>query len=412
MRLIYEIVIRLYRFSIILASVVNPKARGWVKGRQQIFSQLAGGLRDEKDKLAWFHCASLGEFEQGRPVIEKFRAHYPEYKILLTFFSPSGYEVRKNYPGADYIYYLPADTRVNAWRFYQIVKPDVLFLVKYEYWYNYIDILAKHDVPVFVISGIFRRSQHFFKWYGFWFRRHLRKVKYFFLQDEDSAKLLSSINVENIIVSGDTRFDRVMEIAEKSVLPEKVARFCNNKRVLVGGSTWPVDETFLAGALRSIPEDVKLILAPHEIDAAHIEKIIELFGTDSAIPYSSYIPEKNKHRILILDCIGVLSAVYRCASVAYVGGGFGKGMHNILEATAYGIPVIFGPNNKKFPEAMGLAEIQGGYEVSDQDSLNRILSELLTNEGKYTYSCEASAGFMNKNRGANEKVFSVLETKI
>lgn len=410
MRFLYEIGIRLYRFSIILASVFNPKARGWVKGRHHIFQQLSGGLRDEKDKLAWFHCASLGEFEQGRPIIEQFRKEYPDYKILLTFFSPSGYEVRKNYTGADYIFYLPADTRVNALRFYNIVKPDVLFLVKYEYWYNYIDIMKRHDVPVYVISGIFRKSQHFFKWYGFWFRRHLRMVKYFFLQDSRSAYLLRSIKISNLIVTGDTRIDRVLDIAAQSKVPEKIVRFCGSDRVFVCGSTWPVCEAMIKEAIGILPDNVQLIIAPHEVDKTHISKLLELYG-DEAVAYSEFNPEKDKKRILVIDCIGLLSSVYRCADVAYVGGGFGKGMHNILEATAYGIPVLFGPNNKKFPEAKGLAEVNGGYEIHNQQDMNFILSEIFTKESYYKKACEGSKGFMLKNKGASKKVFSNLELK-
>ncbi len=411
MRFLYEIGIRIYRFSIILASFFYPKARGWVKGRHNIFQQLSGDLRDEKDKLAWFHCASLGEFEQGRPIIESFKKQYPDYKILLTFFSPSGYEVRKKYHGADYIFYLPADTLINAKRFYNIVKPDLLFLVKYEYWFNYIDVLSRNSVPIFVISGIFRESQHFFKWYGFWFRRHLRMVEYFFLQDEKSEELLESIDITNMIVSGDTRFDRVMEIADRSTVPEKITAFCETSKVLVCGSTWPVDEAMLKGTFSLLPQDTKIIIAPHEVDDNHIIKILELFG-DEAIAYSSFDSSKDKKRVLIIDCIGLLSAVYRCAKVAYVGGGFGKGMHNILEATAYGIPVVFGPNNKKFPEAKGLEKVRGGFGVKDQESLNRILTDLFTKKDIYDEACIGSSGFMNENRGASSTVFSILKSKI
>ena len=411
MRILYEIAIRFYRLSIILASAFNPKARGWVKGRQRIFSQLSGGLRDENDKLAWFHCASLGEFEQGRPIIENFRKQYPGYKILLTFFSPSGYEIRKNYSGADYIFYLPADTRINVLRFYQIVKPDVLFLVKYEYWFNYIDILHRNNIPIYVISGIFRKTQHFFRWYGAWFRKHLRKVSYFFVQDDISSDLLHRIGIHDVVVSGDTRFDRVADIAAKSSVPENVQLFCKGYRTLVCGSTWPQDEAFLRAALDKLPSDAKVIIAPHEVDPGHTHKILDLFGSD-AVLYSEFGSKSMNYRVLVIDCIGMLSSLYRCAYASYVGGGFGKSIHNILEASAYGIPVIFGPENKKFPEAGGLRQAGGGFEICNADQLNRTLWSLFNNNSEYSSACNAAKTYMQQNTGATEKICSHLNLKV
>lgn len=412
MRLIYEIAIRLYRSLIIVASLFNPKARGWVKGRKNIFQSLSGELRNEHDKLAWFHCASLGEFEQGRPIIDAFKTHFPDFKLLITFFSPSGYEIRKNYPGADYVFYLPADTRINAFRFYSIVKPDVLFLVKYEYWYNYLDVLTRNDVPVYVISGVFRKSQHFFKWYGFWFRKQLRKVNYFFVQNTESSRLLNRIRITNVMISGDTRFDRVAEIQSRSTPPDLVSFFSRSAKVLVAGSTWPVDEALLATIWDRLTENIKLIIVPHEVESAHIEQIMRQFPGIS-VRLSAYNPELHSHaRVLIVDRIGILSAVYRCARVAYVGGGFGKGIHNILEPAAYGVPVIFGPENRKFLEAQGLRMAGGGFQVEDKNQLLQILNEMFFNALKYNAACQASKAYIEQQKGATANIFKQLHLNI
>ncbi|PID94212.1 MAG: 3-deoxy-D-manno-octulosonic acid transferase [Bacteroidetes bacterium] len=407
MRFLYEIGIQGYRCAILLASLFNPKAKKWVKGRQQLFRHLKTAFQGNKEEIAWFHCASLGEFEQGRPIIERFKESYPSHKVLLTFFSPSGYEIRKDYAGADYIFYLPADTYRNARRFYAIVKPRVLFLVKYEYWYNYLHILSRADVPIYVISAVFRKSQPFFRGYGAWFRKQLKGIRCFFLQDKQSAALLNQIGLSRYVITGDTRVDRVLDIAAKSVVSEKISAFCAQQRVWVCGSTWPIDEAMIVKAIPLLPKDVKIIIAPHEVDPTHITTILNTFG-EEAVRYADYDPQKNHHRILVIDCIGYLSATYRCANLAYIGGGFGAGIHNILEAAVYGIPVLFGPNNAKFPEAEGLQKTGGGYEVKNQETLNVLLERLLNHQTHYKEACQGSSSFIQKNRGATANVFKNL----
>lgn len=409
MRFLYEIAIRLYRFTIILASLFNQKASGWVKGRKRIFSELHRGIDGSASKLAWFHCASLGEFEQGRPIIEKFKKKFPDYKILITFFSPSGYEVRKDYPMADYIYYLPADTRINALRFVKIVKPDVLILVKYEYWYNYIDVLWKNNIPIYVVSGIFRESQYFFKWYGFWFVKQLKKIHTFFVQDAQTANLLKSIGINNTIISGDTRFDRVEEIAKKSMPIKIIGDFCAGKRIIVAGSSWPPDELMLAHARAMEQEDVRLIVVPHEVHAQHINDVLDLFGK-SAVTLSQFVTNPSTHySVLVVDKIGILSSIYQYANIAYIGGGFGKGIHNILEAAAYSIPVLFGPKNEKFLEAAGLIASRGGFEITDEVSLNTTLEKLLSSSEDYAEACNGCAKYISENKGATALFLSNLK---
>lgn len=409
MRFLYEVVIRLYRFAIILASLFNQKASGWVNGRKRIFSDLHREIDGSGEKLAWFHCASLGEFEQGRPIIEKFKNQFPDYKILITFFSPSGYEVRKDYAMADYVFYLPADTRINALRFVKIVKPDVLILVKYEYWYNYIDVLWKNNIPIYVVSGVFRKSQHFFKWYGFWFVKQLKKIHTFFVQDQKTADLLRSIGIDNMMISGDTRFDRVVEIAKKSMPIKPIGDFCAGKRIIVAGSSWPADESMLANAKVLQQEDVKLIVVPHEVHPQHISDVLNVFGA-SAVTLSQFITNPSVHySVLVVDKIGILSSIYQYADIAYIGGGFGKGIHNILEAAAYSIPVLFGPKNEKFLEAAGLKASKSGFEITDEVSLNTTLEKLLNSPEDYAEACSGSATYISENKGATKLFLSNLK---
>jgi 3-deoxy-D-manno-octulosonic-acid transferase len=399
MQLLYTLSILAYRSAIGLASLYNPKAKKWIAGRRDIFKKLESSI-DKQAPLAWFHCASLGEFEQGRPVIEAFRKAYPHYKILLTFFSPSGYEVRKSYTGADYIFYLPIDTRANAERFISITRPQIALFVKYEFWFNYLDILYRKSIPFYLISASFRGDQHFFKGYGSWFRKALHHYRHIFVQNETSRQLLSSIGVTNVSVSGDTRFDRVAEIASHAKDISIAELFSRNAQVIVAGSTWPGDEQLLIEYIRE-HIDVKLIIAPHEIAE---EKIVSIISScerfTKAIRYSQANAAVSDARVLIIDNIGMLSSLYRYGQVAYIGGGFGKGIHNILEAATYGMPVIFGPNYQKFNEAKELVRLGGAFSITGSPTLNETLNALLPDSRKLKEASAISRNYVERNTGA------------
>jgi len=378
MQLFYNLGIAIFGLGARLWSLFNERAALLVKGRSGAWQQL--NSIDLSGSVIWVHCASLGEFEQGRPLIEAIRATKPDYKIVLSFFSPSGYEVRKNYDKADAVVYLPADTRRNARRFIQLIHPEKVFFIKYEYWFHYFKTLSEAGIPLYSVSSIFRPSQIFFKWYGGWFRKILRHVTQFYVQDQTSSKLLNSIGIHNHVVAGDTRFDRVAAIAKNAAELPVVAEFSQGAKVLVAGSSWPPDESILAGYINSAPVNVKFIIAPHEVHEGHISELIQKFK----VPVCRYsqingtIPVEA--RVLIIDTIGVLSAIYRYGSVAYIGGGFGKGIHNTLEAATYGIPVIFGPNHKKFKEALDLIAAGAGFNINTGDDFDKIMSKLWSND--------------------------------
>ncbi len=336
-----------------------------MKGRRDILQKIEEALAGKQDnrKIAWFHCASLGEFEQGRPVIEAFRENRPDHLIFLTFFSPSGYEVRKNFTGADYVFYLPVDTPGMAARFIKILSPDIVFFIKYEYWYNYLAILKRQGIPTYMVSAIFRPSQPFFKSYGFWFRKQLMNLSWFFVQDEDSEKLLRKTGILQVSVSGDTRFDRVSTIAGQNKPVEGIDLFCGDSRVILAGSTWPADEKILLPFILENKSEYKFIIAPHEVHQERIDGLISQLGTGSL--RFSQLNEINSHeaRILVVDSIGILASLYRYAFISFVGGGFGVGIHNILEPAAFGVPVIFGPNYNRFREARELIHESGAISI-------------------------------------------------
>ena len=380
MSLFYQIAIYGYSLTIRIASFFNKKAGLWINGRNDIFKNLEKAI-DPNERIAWFHAASLGEFEQGRPVIEAFRQKFPGFKILLTFFSPSGYEIRKNYSGADYIFYLPPDTKPNAKRFIETVKPEIAVFIKYEFWFNYLKILYDKDLPVFVISAIFRKEQHFFKWYGGWFRKMLKSITMFFVQNEESKELLQSIGIENVTISGDTRFDRVSAIAGSLKTFPPVEKFAGNTKVFLAGSTWPRDEELILRLANDLAGKMKFIIAPHEIGHERIASITRLFSGFKVLKFS----ESNESsfagaHILIIDGMGFLSGLYRYCHIAYIGGGFGKGIHNILEAATFGKPVIFGPKYDKFQEATDLTKLKGAFSVSTAKELEKIAVKLLSDE--------------------------------
>ncbi|KAA3623111.1 MAG: 3-deoxy-D-manno-octulosonic acid transferase [Bacteroidetes bacterium] len=412
MRLIYNTGIYLYKCLIHFAALFNSKASDFVKGRKDTFPDLKtfrGNIGDAP--LIWIHSASLGEFEQGRPVIEQLKKSWPEYKILLTFFSPSGYNIRKDYDLADHVCYLPMDTPGNALRFYKAIRPDLAVFVKYEFWYNHLSVLKKHKVPHILISAIFRQDQVFFKWYGGFFKRLLKGFDHIFVQDQGSRQLLRNIGIEHCSLAGDTRVDRVSDIAKQAKRFPEIEQFVGNSKVFVAGSTWPKGEEVICPLINNdLPEDWKVILAPHEITEGHlkdIEKRLEL----TTIRYSKLeINPQPEARVLIIDNIGMLASLYKYGTLAYIGGGFGVGIHNILEPATFGLPVLFGPNHEKFREAVELRKRGGAFSVSEYDDLNDVFKSMLE-EKKYAAAKNASRSFIDENKGATDLIISYLAGK-
>ena len=398
----------IYQSFIWLASKFNnKKAELFLTGRKDVFALLEQ-KRLPGERYIWFHAASLGEFEQGRPLIESLKVSHPEYKIILTFFSPSGYEVRKNYSGADIICYLPLDLSWNAKRFLDIVQPDYAIFIKYEFWMNFLLELKKRAIKTYIVSAIFRESQLFFKWYGGYYRNLLKSFNHLFVQNDESVRLLHSIGFDNVTKVGDTRFDRVADIASNAKELPIVQLFKSDKKVLVAGSSWPNDEEILLSYFNQ-NKDIKLIIAPHEIHEEHLQSIISKLQR----PYVRYTQATTENvsdaDCLIIDCFGLLSSVYRYGEVAYIGGGFGVGIHNILEAAVYGIPVIFGPNYKKFQEAVDLIELGGAFSISDYTGFSRLMSDLLVdNSSLYASSAAISNDYSQRNRGATIKVLDII----
>lgn len=390
-----------------IASPFNTKAKQWVCGRKNIFQLIEKAIQKD-DKIAWFHASSLGEFEQGRPVIESFREKYPEFKIFLTFFSPSGYEVRKNYPGADYIFYLPKDTRANAKKLIELINPRVAFFVKYEFWHHYLKQLDKNDIPTYIFSAIFREKQLFFKWYGTWYKKILTHFTKIYVQNDTSKQLLNKINISQVEVGGDTRFDRVYDLAKAAKAIELIKCFAGENQVIVAGSTWEKDEELIAKYAKKNNSNLKWIIAPHEIHKAHINKIISLFNIP-VLKFSEASYE-NIHTsdILIIDSIGILSSLYQYGTFAYIGGGFGVGIHNTLEAATYGLPVVFGPNYKRFKEACELIELSSGFSITNYDEIEIIFTKLLKDDNFRIKSGKMAIHYVNKMRGGTQKIISQL----
>ncbi len=411
MHTLYNIFIRIYALAITLAAVFNKKARQWKSGRKNILENIALTLDHEKDHV-WFHCASLGEFEQGRPVIEKFRKDNPDIKIVLTFYSPSGYEVRKNVPLADHVFYMPLDTPYNAQKFVEYVKPRMAVFVKYEYWFNHLKTLHENKIPVVYISAIFRKKQMYFRWWGRWFKKQLSRVTYFFVQDKTSRELLYSIGMRNAVTSGDTRFDRVFSIRNNPVNYEKVEKFIQGSIIFIGGSTWPADDQLLVPLINKYQDKIKFILAPHEINESYIDKLCNTIEAP-AVKYSSFNEEQYKEAaVLIIDQIGMLSNLYQYASVAYIGGGFGKGIHNILEAATFGMPVIFGPRHQKFTEARELIKYGGAFSIQNKKELDQLAVKLLGDYNTLKSCSQISKEYVNLKKGATDTIVVFLNTII
>lgn len=400
----YNIAIYLYGLGVFIYSLFNEKVRKMWRGEHESFRIIRERL-DPNAKYIWFHAASLGEFEQGRPLMERIRATHPEYKILLTFFSPSGYEVRKDYKGADIVCYLPLDTVNNARRFLRTVRPVMAFFIKYEFWYNYLHVLKHRCVPTYSVSSIFRRDQIFFKWYGRDYARVLSCFTTFFVQNEESKLLLGTIGIKNAVVVGDTRFDRVLQIKEASKqLPLVEAFVSNAEHVFCAGSSWQPDEEIFIPYFNG-RSDWKLIIAPHVIGEEHLAQIMQLLKGRRVTRYTQTNPEEAaKADVLIIDCFGLLSSIYRYAQVSYVGGGFGAGIHNTLEAGVWGIPVIFGPNNKRFAEAQGLLKCKGGFEIKNVNDFTTLMVHLESEPALLEKSGKAAADYVKSLSGATEKI--------
>lgn len=406
MRLLYSIFIHFYHIAILIVAPFNVKAKQWIKGRKSVsFPTLAKG-----EKLIWIHAASLGEFEQGRPIIESIKRNHSEYKILLTFFSPSGYEVRKNYQGADYIYYLPLDTSYNAKLFLKTFQPEMAIFIKYEYWYNYLNQLKSMAIPYYFVSAIYRPNQIFFKNYGSWFVKHLAGAKHIFCQDEKSKMLLDSIDIQEVTITGDTRFDRVLEVTSNPKKIKEVETFSRQGRIIIAGSSWEAEEDILEEYMRSAPADIKLIIAPHLIDTVHIDKISTLFKTYNPVLLTDLQEGKvsPNYRVLIINAIGFLMHLYQYGHIALIGGGFGKGIHNILEASTFGLPVLFGPNFSKFNEAKALIKNGGAFSIANTEEFKKRIDFLFESDEKYEAIAQISKNFVVNNGGATKLIVNEL----
>ncbi len=408
----YSLAIHLYAFIIALIAPFHRKARKMRMGQWETNSILREKI-DRNAKYIWFHAASLGEFEQGRPLIEKIKASYPEYKVLLTFFSPSGYEVRKNYQGADVLCYLPFDTPFRVKKFLNLANPAIAVFIKYEFWGNYLSELKKRGIPTYIISAIFRPDQLFFQWFGKPYRNMLHCFTHLFVQDERSKQLLAEYGVHPVTVTGDTRFDRVLDIYKQARDIEMVERFVTPKegeqapKVLVAGSSWPLDEEILLPYFHQHPE-MKLIIAPHEIHREHLEAIESSLKRPFVRLSEAKAEDVADKDCLIIDCFGLLSSIYRYGQIAYIGGGFGVGIHNTLEAAVYGIPVLFGPKYHKFKEACDLIKVGGGFSVASKEEFVAKMDELLTYAELLKASGDSAGQFVKGNAGATDSILKEI----
>jgi 3-deoxy-D-manno-octulosonic-acid transferase len=419
--MIYNIVIYFVLWGIAIASLFNEKVRKMWRGEREAFKILKQKV-DPNAKYIWFHAASLGEFEQGRPLMERIRKDYPQYKILLTFYSPSGYEVRKNYEGADIICYMPVDTRLNAIRFLRLVRPVMAFFIKYEFWSNFLHILKHRNIPTYSVSSIFREDQVFFKWYGRNYAGVLKCFTRFFVQNEESKRLLEGIGITAVDVVGDTRFDRVLQIKEAAkqlpiceafrtgVASSQSADVPHHDfKVFVAGSSWPPDENIFIPFFNE-HKDWRLLIAPHVIAEEHLKLILSLLKDKKVVRYTQTTPEEAaKADVLIIDCFGLLSSMYNYGDVAYIGGGFGVGIHNTLEAAVWNMPVIFGPNNKKFQEAQGLLKSGGGFEINTYEDFSGLMSSLMNDETFLKQAGDKAGAFVAHLAGATDKVLASVK---
>ena len=412
MRLLYSLAIRCYSGMISLASLLgNAKARLWSQGRRKQWDRLKSD--DSDAEWIWFHVSSLGEFEQGLPLIEKIKERYPKYKLLLTFFSPSGYEPRKNFQLADKVAYMPSDTLTNAKRLVDNFNIKAAFFVKYDFWFNYMKVLNDNDIPLYYISALLHSNHYFFKFYASWFRKQLRYVKHYFVQNEETENLLKSIGIVNVTVTGDTRFDRVYDIARQSQSFPEIEDFINGRKCIIAGSSWQTDERFLIPFIERMPENYCMIIAPHDISDSHINQI-----TSQLKDYRLYTeiqqPTANSQspKVLVVNTIGILKKIYRYARFAYVGGGFMSSIHNTQEALVYGCPVVIGPKYHKFVEAVDLVKDGGMFSVSNQQELNDIFERLINDEVFYDKVSNICQDYVKLSIGATEKILNYLQADL
>ncbi|MFO8054715.1 MAG: glycosyltransferase N-terminal domain-containing protein [Bacteroidales bacterium] len=404
----YRLIIKLYWIFARTISPVNSKACRFVKGRKNLFYQLKGNIPEDKPVI-WFHCASLGEFEQARPLIEAWKERFPRDFILLTFFSPSGYEVRKDYKLAGYVSYLPMDTKKNARQFIEIVNPSIVIFIKYEFWLHYIDILHRKDIPIYLVSGIFRKKQHFFQWYGGIFRKRLHKFRHFFVQNNTSSALLDSLGISRHTLSGDTRFDRVSAISRNAPSFTELEAFCKGALVIVAGSSWPPDEKLFTEQLtRQAGPKLKIIFAPHQVEQTHIRQLIRRLPEETLLWSRINSMQTDKANILIIDTIGILPFIYQYADIAYIGGGFGKGIHNTLEAATYNIPVVFGPHYRQFREAKDLINKGGAFSINNRSSFNSCMENLIHDNQHRLHAGKIAGNYIKANTGATSLIMETL----
>ncbi|WP_035660686.1 3-deoxy-D-manno-octulosonic acid transferase [Flavobacterium seoulense] len=411
MLFLYNIIITLADFLLKIIALFNPKMKLFVDGRKTVFEILSQKINPQ-DKTIWFHAASLGEYEQGLPVIEKIKEKYPSHKIVVTFFSPSGYEVRKNNNVADVTIYLPLDIKSNAQKFIKLVHPEIAFFIKYEYWPNYLNELKKYNTPTYLISGIFRENQLFFKWYGQFYRNALNTFTRFFVQNEASKQLLLQLGKTNVIISGDTRFDRVAAILEKDNSLDFISEFKNNTLTIVIGSSWPKDENLLVDYINSTSLNVKFIIAPHNIKAEQIQQL------QNSITKKTVLFSEKEHKnladfnVFIIDTIGILTKIYSYADIAYVGGGFGNpGVHNLLEPATFGVPIVIGPNFSHFAEAIDLVNLKACMSITDEKELSNAFDTLITNQNIRQEKGQTASEFVNTNKGATKMILENIKQK-
>lgn len=406
MNQIYNLIVIIAAQLLKIIALFSPKMKLFINGRKSVFQTLANKIQSS-DKTIWFHAASLGEYEQGLPVIEVIKQQFPNHKIVVTFFSPSGYEVRKNNTVADVTVYLPLDTISNAKQFIELVHPEMAFFIKYEYWPNYLNELKKQQIKTYLISGILREKQAFFKWYGGFYRNALKTFDYFFVQNESSKKLLQSIGFNNVKVSGDTRFDRVVSILERDNSLDFIEQFKNNKTTIVIGSSWPKDESLLVNYINESSDDVKFIIAPHNIKSEQIQELKNSISQKTLLFSEKDNVDLSNSNVFIIDTIGILTKIYSYADIAYVGGGFGNpGVHNILEPATFGVPVVIGPNYSHFAEATALVNMEGCISIQNQTQLNEAFDLLLHNEDERLEKGHICSTFVQMNKGATQTIIN------
>jgi len=408
MLFLYNLVISIAGFFLKIVALFSPKIKLFTEGRKNVFAILEENIKPT-DKTIWFHSASLGEYEQGLPVIEKIKERYPSHKIIVTFFSPSGYEVRKNNTVADVTIYLPLDTKSNAKKFLKLTHPDLVFFIKYEFWLNYLRELEKSKTPTYLISGIFRESQMFFKWYGGFYRKALKAFTFFFVQNESSKEKIEAIGFHNVVVSGDTRFDRVNAILERDNNLDFIEKFKNNCPTIVIGSSWPKDEALLAEYINEAPDNVKFIIAPHNIKADQIASLKIQITKPTVLFSEKENQDLSKYNVFIIDTVGLLTKIYSYGTIAYVGGGFGNpGIHNILEPATFGIPIVIGPNYSNFAEAVQLVSLGGCIVITNNIDLKQNLDRLLTDKGFLEEKSRICKTYIQENKGATNSIMSVI----